>query len=328
MSKYIFLFFLIVFTGCSTKQEVYVSKKVYNEISKDAILEAAKSLFVLSNKDNDNNDFIINSYRDRVEVDKIMFENNIIKTDIIVDKWILDVHQLENESRANLVLIRKDGLIEDDNINTNKNAHNLFWDRIDFILGINKDWKFCSGYFLFNPLNMFCNDYFITSSPDDTSIIKNILISQRNNKLNTIDTVKADIFEKTDLTLDKNYNSIFEQKEDILDTKMLRPLSSENVFETKAPKSEVKKVQEENTQDDNTENLEEEQINQTLEQIEEEEKKLDEINQMNKFKEDLENIINMKSSLENTNSKNIILKSDDLKENSEFDLKPKTQEVE
>lgn len=49
---------------------------------------------------------------------------------------------------------------------------------------------------------------------------------------------------------------------------------------------------------------------------------------MNKFKEDLENIINMKSSLENTNSKNIILKSDDLKENSEFDLKPKTQEVE
>ena len=45
--------------------------------------------------------------------------------------------------------------------------------------------------------------------------------------------------------------------------------------------------------------------------------------QMNKFKEDLENIINMKPQTNDTDSKKIILDSEMLKENSEFDLKTK-----
>ena len=44
---------------------------------------------------------------------------------------------------------------------------------------------------------------------------------------------------------------------------------------------------------------------------------------MNKFKKDLENIINTKPQNEDTDSKKIISKSSDLKENSEFDLKSK-----
>lgn len=311
MIKYIFLLFLIVFTGCSSKQEVYISKKVYNEISKDAILEAAKVLFILSNEDNNDKNFIIDSYSDRLEVNKIMFENDIITVNITVDKWILDVQQFDNETRANLVLIRKDALNSEINENINKNIHNLFWDRIDYLLGIKDNWKFCSTYFLFNPLNMFCNEYFITSTPEQKYIIKNILISERNHKINTIDTVKADIFEKTDLTLDKNNNNIFDQKDDILDTEMLKPISSDSIFEIKASKIKVEKE----TSNENA-----------VEELEQDENKSNETNQMNKFKDDLENIINMKSSLENTDSKKIILKSDELKENSEFNLKPKTQE--
>lgn len=320
MIKYIFLLFLIVFTGCSSRQDVYISKKVYNGISKDAILEAAKVLFILSNENNDNKDFVIDSYRDGLEVNKIIFENNIIKINIISEKWILDVQQFDNESRVNLVLIRKDALASEESLdieNINKNVYNLFWDRIDYLLGIKDDWKFCSGYFLFNPLNMFCNRYFILSTPEQKYIIKNILISERSHKVNTIDTVNADIFERTDLTLDKNYNNIFDQKDDILDTEMLKPINSDDIFDTKALKIGVNKK---------TPDIVETESNQTSEKLKEEEKNLNEIDQMNKFKEDLENIINMKSPLENTDSKNIILNSDELKENNEFDLKPKTQE--
>lgn len=321
MIKYIFLLFLIIFTGCATKQEVYISKKVYNEISKDAILEAAKTLFVLSNEDNNSN-FIIDSYRDRLEINKIMFENKIIQINIIEDNWVLDVQQFDNETRANLVVIRKDAFDSDNNKDINKNIHNLFWDRIDYLLGIKNNWKSCSSYFLFNPLNMFCNGYFITSTPAQKYIIKDILISERNHNLNTVDTVKADIFEKTDLTLNKNDNNIFDQKDDILDTKMLKPINSDEIIETKASKLEAKeKIPKEETSEKIEDN-----INQTNAELEEKEKILNETNQMNKFKENLENIINMKSSLEKTDSKNIILNSDELKENSEFDLKPKTQE--
>jgi hypothetical protein len=44
---------------------------------------------------------------------------------------------------------------------------------------------------------------------------------------------------------------------------------------------------------------------------------------MSKFKEDLENIINMKPQNSDTDSNKIIMDSDKLKENSEFDLKSK-----
>jgi hypothetical protein len=46
---------------------------------------------------------------------------------------------------------------------------------------------------------------------------------------------------------------------------------------------------------------------------------------MNKFKEDLENIINKKPQVEDTDSNKIILDSSKLKDNSEFDLKSKNK---
>jgi tellurite resistance protein len=44
---------------------------------------------------------------------------------------------------------------------------------------------------------------------------------------------------------------------------------------------------------------------------------------MNKFKEDLQKIVNKQPQLEDTDSTKIISNSEKLKENSEFDLKPK-----
>ena len=139
------------------------------------------------------------------------------------------------------------------------------------------------------------------------------MISKENAKINTIDTVKADIFEKTDLSLLKSKNDIFNQSENIEDTNILNPITLDDIFQTEAQKKErVKKVKDESVEDEN---------------IKASDVKKDELfdinKQVNKFKEDLENIINMKPQIDVTDPTIIILDSETLKENSEFDLKSK-----
>ena len=311
MNKLIFLLIFIVFTGCSQKQDILVTKRVYPDVSKNAIFDAAKSMFTLSNESNGNKAFLVDAYRDKLEVNKIIFKDNIVKIDIISDKWLLEVYQMENESRANLIVVRRDGLDEDDTIDIDENVHELFWDRLDYMLGLKKEWKICSGYFFPNMLNGFCNNYFMAFVPDDKYIQKDIAISKDNIKINTIDSVKADILEKTDLTLSKsNKKDIFNQSEEIQDTNMLEPMNTDNIFETEAAKKE--RIKKEDKKDENAgmEDLKEGEL-------------LDVNKQMNKFKEDLENIINKKPQMDDTDSGKIILDSNKLKENSEFDLKSK-----
>ncbi len=302
MNKIIVILVMIIFTGCSQKQDILVTKKVYPDISKNAVFDAAKTLFTLSNKENANKSFIVDAYRDKLEVNKIMFEDNIIKVDIVLDKWILELYQVENETRANLIIIRRDGLNRDEIEYIDENAHKLFWDRLDYLLGLNKEWKMCNRYFSFNILSDFCDNYFITFSPDDSYIEKNILISQENINKNTIDTIKADIYEKTDLSLGLSNSDIFNQNENIEDTNILSPVILDDLFKTEAQKKEkVKKVQNLNI----NENI-------GLKDLKDD-----------KFKENLENIINMRPQVDNTDSNKIILDSNNLKENSEFDLKSK-----
>ncbi|PUE66657.1 hypothetical protein [Arcobacter caeni] len=312
MNKIIVVLIMIIFVGCSQKQDILVTKKVYPDISKNAVFDAAKTLFTLSNKENGNKSFIVDVYRDKIEVNKIIFEDNIIKVDIVLDKWILELYQTEKETRANLIVIRRDGINPDDIENINQNVHQLFWDRLDYLLGLKKEWKMCNKYFSYNLLNGFCDNYFIRFSPDNSYIQKNILISQENSNKNTIDTIKADIYEKTDLSLGLSNSDIFNQSENIEDTNMLSPVIMDDIFKTEAQKKErAKKVQNLDTN---------EKIG--LKDLKED-KSLKEDKDIDKFKENLENIINMRPQNENTDSNKIILNSNNLKENSEFDLKSK-----
>lgn len=312
MNKIIVILVMIIFAGCSQKQDILVTKKVYPNISKNAVFDAAKTLFTLSNKENTNKSFIVDAYRDKLEVNKIMFEDNIIKVNIVLDKWILELYQTEKETRANLIVIRRDGVNPDDIENIDENVHQLFWDRLDYLLGLKKEWKMCNRYFSYNLLNGFCDNYFITFSPDNSYIQKNILISQENSNKNTIDTIKADIYEKTDLSLGISNSDIFNQSENIEDTNILSPVIMDDIFKTEAQKKErAKKVQNLDT----NENI-------GLKDLKED-KSLKEDKDIDKFKENLENIINMRPQNENTDSNKIILNSNNLKENSEFDLKSK-----
>ena len=206
MNKIIVILVMIIFTGCSQKQDILVTKKVYPDISKNAVFDAAKTLFNISNEDNGNKAFVVDAYRNKLEVNKIIFKDNIVRIDIILDKWILELYQTENETRANLIFIRRDGVDSEDVKSFDKNVHQLFWDRLDYLLGLNKDWKMCNKYFGVNQLNGFCNGYFVTSKPHESFIQRNVSISNEEIKTNTIDSVNADILAKTDLTLIKNKN--------------------------------------------------------------------------------------------------------------------------
>ncbi len=311
MNKLIYLLVLIVFTGCSQKQEILVTKKVYPDISKNAIFNATKTLLNLSNENNQDKSFIVDSYRDKIEISKIIFKDNIINVEVILDKWLLELYQTDTETRANLIFVRRDGIDLDDVKDIDKNVHELFWDRLDYLLGLKKDWKQCSSYFSFIKVkNSFCSNYFITSAPLSDKIEKDILISKENIKINTIDSVNADILIQTDLTLTKKSKDIFNQSEDIENTNMLEPITTDDIFEVEAEKKERIKKAENKDENVGIEDLKEGEL-------------LDVNKQMNKFKEDLENIINKKPQLNDTDSNKIILDSNMLKENSEFDLKSK-----
>ena len=309
MNKFIFLLMLVVFANGSENQEVYVTKKVYEGVSQNAILDAAKTLFVLSNVENGNRDFLVDAYRDKLEVNKIIFTN--LKVEVIVDKWILELHQTNTETRANLIFLRKDGLDLDNIKNFDKNAHKLFWSRLEYLLGLEKEWKNCEDIFD-DMFYGFCDNYFIKSKPSIIYIQKNILMSKENIKINTIDNVKADILVETDLTLSKSKKDIFNQSENIEDSYFSNPLTIDNILETEAEKKQRVKKEQKTDEEQNV----------AIEDLKEGEL-LDVNKQMSKFKEDLENIINMKPQNSDTDSNKIIMDSDKLKENSEFDLKSK-----
>ena len=58
---------------------------------------------------------------------------------------------------------------------------------------------------------------------------------------NTIDTVKADIYKTTGLSLEKTDDDIFNQKENIEDTYLLTPLMTDEFFWNRSTKKKKKK---------------------------------------------------------------------------------------
>ena len=311
MGKLLIIFILIVFANCSEEQNVLVTKKVYVDVSKNAIFDAAKTLFNISNESNGDKSFIIDSYRDKIEVSKVIFRYKLFKTEITLDKWILELYQMENETRANLIFVRRDGVDENDVKSIDVDVHQLFWDKLDYLLGIKKQWNECNSYFTGNIIYDFCRDYFIDEIPENKYVLNDISISNENIKLNTIDSLKSNILDNKEFKLANNSNLNYNQSENIEDVNMLNPIKTDEVFKVEAPKQIIEK------KSDNQEN---EKVG--IEDLKDGEL-LDVNKQMNKFKKDLENIINTKPQNEDTDSKKIISKSSDLKENSEFDLKSK-----
>lgn len=218
MIRYIFLVSIVfLFSACNSfnlfntknkklEENIYVTKREYKNISKDAIFEAAKKIFILADK----KEFRIDAYRDRLQVSKTKMNYYTFFTNTSADFWVLSVDEKNNISKAKLKLYR----ITDFNKNSKEYikspVHEVFWNRLEYLLGLTDNWKSC--LYAFDFVDALCDmvDLRNAQNPKQSDIVKDILIENRkaSKSLNEID---QDVL-KDDIVL-----SIEDISEDILE---------------------------------------------------------------------------------------------------------------
>lgn len=326
MIKYLLLaVFFVFFTGCSSKEDVYVTKRIYKDISKDAVLEAGKKVFLLSNQ---KKEFMIDSYRNRLKVTKVVFKDRVFRIDLYTDKWLLEVVEMDNESRANLILVRSDAMDDEDRKSISKNVHEVFWARLEYLLGLTKDWKYCQTHMITSFDESLCSNIFTSGKPEDSDMVKNLKIAEKNPQLYTIDTIKSDIYESTDLSLSKNSKDIFLQSEILPNIGITEPVSDESIMEIKALKTiQEKKEDLPEVPQDGVEPkipaLKPDALpdNEQKDEKEEEKKDKEEDKSIDDFQNNMQDIVNNKGDESKVDTGKIISDSDNIKENSQFELK-------
>ena len=227
MLKYLLLILMI--TGCAYKKDIkikkdpFVSSFVYYNISKDAVMEAAKKVFVFTNKK-----FVLNSYRNLLTARKTNITNYLFTTVLKEDIWFINVREINNKTIAKVYTQRIYN--SNDNIKyLDKDSHKILWKRINYFLSIEKNWESCFLY-----LNSLCDikgqKYF--NQPSNNDKIKNILISQRHKSKDIVD-INDDILLNDSFSITKN-------KKDILDVKnVLKENSNE---EQRKPDANIEKI--------------------------------------------------------------------------------------
>ncbi|QKJ22905.1 hypothetical protein [Poseidonibacter lekithochrous] len=225
------LFFLvmIIFTGCSTSlyeqssEKEYTSTREYKDISKDAIFEAAKRVFLISAYGEGK--FLLDSYRNNLFVTKSRVSYNLFSSALYEDNWDLNIKEIDNVSKVRLTLKRTTNLNEKESVFLDKKTHNIFWDRVDYLLGYKDEWNSCNKTFVYQKADFIyqklhfraCQEVGFTDNlkPNQYDIIRNKLISQRI-PAKSIPSIADDIL-KDDivLTVDDADTDILEKEDDI-----------------------------------------------------------------------------------------------------------------
>lgn len=184
---------LIYFTGCSYKsKEPLVSTQIYKQgIAKDQLLDAAKKVFILSDKEH----FIIDSYRDKVHAIKPRVSFTMIDPIPQSDYFDFSVEEDEKEGSLSATLsISRENTLEEDSlvyVDPKSISHKLFWERIDFLLGIKNSWPSC---------HFIVDESFLCDMIDLEDLVAN----------------KDDVIQKTDFENKKEYNQKTINLSDIL----------------------------------------------------------------------------------------------------------------
>jgi len=142
--SFVTLFFII---GCSSKTQYVSNTKYYDyNITKDQLLDAVKKVFVLSDK----GDFVVDTYRDEINATKSKAVYKLYTMDIRNDHFDfkIDENITQKTLKATLSLSRTYGIDEDeiDYLDEDSHVYKLFWNRVDYLLGINEDWSGCALY--------------------------------------------------------------------------------------------------------------------------------------------------------------------------------------
>lgn len=217
----LFVFFIVLFfTACSVSSENLnkgqeYTKRVYKDINKDAILEASKKIFMYSG----NRDFIIDSYRDSVHIIKPKLVVNIFDAYTTEDNWSIQVEEKNKETHVKLHIQRIVDFKKNKPKYFKKDLYVFFWKRLDFMLGLNKNWPTCNEYNVSDSA-MCDGDLWDKVTPNKYDVLKNISFADKM-KVRNIDQYGDDILAKDiELSVEEDTSTDILLQEDSLNEKI------------------------------------------------------------------------------------------------------------
>jgi len=222
--------------GCSSLQknvdniseyEKNTTTKVYEDISKDAVFEAAKKVFILLGKDQ----FRIDSYRDNLQVSKTKLSHFPFYAYTTNDIWNISIEEKENKSIVKVNVKRIKDFDEENGDFLSKDLHKFLLDRVDYLLGLNDNWRSC--LLAFSLSDTLCDgvDLNTLSSPSEEDMIKNILISQRKAS-KSLSEIEDDILEEDVVfTLDDSTNDDILEKPNEIVIESQESIDSDNALD-------------------------------------------------------------------------------------------------
>lgn len=220
MYKYFLVFVVILFSGCFSSKNLssdieklndkYSTKRVYKDISKDAIFEATKKIFILTG----DSEFRMDSYRDSLIVSKTKLSHYPFYTNVSEDKWQISIEEKNNSSYVKVLSKRVNNFDDENSVYLSKSLHKLLFDRIDYYLGLKDSWSTCLVDFSLDDALCDIIDLKFYSTPSKEDIIKDIYISQRKPSQRLIDT-KDILSEDISFSVDEQNEDILSQEDDI-----------------------------------------------------------------------------------------------------------------
>ncbi|MDY0320269.1 MAG: hypothetical protein RBR23_00925 [Arcobacteraceae bacterium] len=122
------LLLALFISGCSQKE--IVTLKYYDKFSKDDVLLAGKRAFITAQDDK----YVIDSYRDRLEVTKIDTFYHLVGSKIVVKEYLLEVEEDDLGTLAKMTVIGYYDPDKKGKYYVDKDEHNFIWEKMDFFL--------------------------------------------------------------------------------------------------------------------------------------------------------------------------------------------------
>ena len=213
--KYILLAFFLLFATNSFANEKTYSKKEFINVNKDAVLNAAKIVILLADKD-----YIISSTSNSINATKSIAKYVGFDINLHINTIDLNVTQSEDSTKAILQITMQEDYFKDKRTYGKDALYKLFWERVNYILGLNHNWYSCLKYRTkLNFDGVLCNVFYNNNhTPTQKDIIKDISIKKqeikpkKTLKLATIDmsiydNIKLPLVD-TNKTIDNNDTNI------------------------------------------------------------------------------------------------------------------------
>jgi len=122
------LLLAIFISGCSQKE--IVTSKYYDKFSKDDVLLAGKRAFITAQSDK----YVIDSYRDRLEVTKIDTFYHLVGSKIVVKEYLLEVEEDDLGTLAKMTVVGYYDPDKKGKYYVDRDEHNFIWEKMDFFL--------------------------------------------------------------------------------------------------------------------------------------------------------------------------------------------------